>query len=514
MKKTTASVICVLAFLLVIALLFAPLFSFRTSVATKSVMGGTPGDEKCLEAIADLESKASDFNSITGLNAQIEETVVADPAKVVYTLYSNPFARTGISLLSSGVFSGTVLWILLGCALCAFVFALPFTHTGSDERHMPHRVLTLRTVAPVLALIAFLLIPVLAAGTTVSLSRIPKLVIKNLSEQTDVASSASGFLFSTADIAVTKQWFRNLTMSTTPWFWCIGAALLALLVGALALRYDKIGHKLARGLLYAFIIAMCVIILYPYYVMLITGLRSNAEAADMNFLHLLPTEWIFSNLTDIVARGVLTYMGNSLLLSFGATAIALICGIPAAYAMARFNFKGKKLYLGFVIMSQMFSPVVLLVGISRLMVSIHLDDSVIGLMLINAAFNQAFAIWLLRGTFLSISPEMEQAAHIDGCTTFGAMLRILLPMAAPGIVTTLIFVFINSWNEFTISNVLITTTANKPITVGITQFSSYNMIEWQYLFASSLLATIPVVILFMCIEKHLAAGLTAGGVKG
>ena len=109
---------------------------------------------------------------------------------------------------------------------------------------------------------------------------------------------------------------------------------------------------------------------------------------------------------------------------------------------------------------------------------------------------------------------MEQAAHIDGCSTLGAMLRILLPMAAPGIVTTLIFVFINSWNEFTISNVLITTTANKPITVGITQFSSYNMIEWQYLFASSLLATVPVVILFMCIEKHLAAGLTAGGVKG
>ena len=135
-------------------------------------------------------------------------------------------------------------------------------------------------------------------------------------------------------------------------------------------------------------------------------------------------------------------------------------------------------------------------------------------MLINAAFNQAFAIWLLRGTFLSISSEMEQAAHIDGCSTLGAMRRILLPMAAPGIVTTLIFVFINSWNEFTISNVLITTTANKPITVGITQFSSYNMIEWQYLFASSLLATVPVVILFMCIEKHLAAGLTAGGVKG
>ena len=172
------------------------------------------------------------------------------------------------------------------------------------------------------------------------------------------------------------------------------------------------------------------------------------------------------------------------------------------------------LFLGFVIMSQMFSPVVLLVGISQLMNTLHLNDTILGLMLINAAFNQAFAIWLLRGTFVSISPEMEQAACIDGCNTVGALWHILLPMAAPGIVTTLIFVFINSWNEYTISTVLISTPANKPITVGITQFSSFNMIEWQYLFAAALLATIPVIILFMCIEKHLAEGLTSGGVKG
>lgn len=127
----------------------------------------------------------------------------------------------------------------------------------------------------------------------------------------------------------------------------------------------------------------------------------------------------------------------------------MLCGIPAAYAMARMNFKGRNLFLGFVIMSQMFSPVVLLVGISQLMNTLHLNDTILGLMLINAAFNQAFAIWLLRGTFVSISPEMEQAACIDGCNTVGALWHILLPMAAPGIVTTLIFVFINSWNEYT-----------------------------------------------------------------
>jgi multiple sugar transport system permease protein len=164
-------------------------------------------------------------------------------------------------------------------------------------------------------------------------------------------------------------------------------------------------------------------------------------------------------------------------------------------------------------MSQMFSPVVLLIGISQLMNTLHLNNTLWGLMLINAAFNQAFAIWLLQGTFRSISPEMEQAATIDGCSTIQSVTRVLLPMAAPGIVTTLIFVFINAWNEYTIAFVMISDDRLKPITVGINLFNGYNMIEWNYLFAASVFATVPVVILFICIEKNLVSGLTSGGVK-
>jgi len=307
---------------------------------------------------------------------------------------------------------------------------------------------------------------------------------------------------------------RGLTVKTNWAIWVAFAALFLLLCAIICLRCGELKKTLARGGLYLFVIALCIFILYPFYVMLITGFRSNAETTDMYFLHMMPTKWIWSNLKDICDRGVLRFLLNSIMLSTGATAIAMLCGIPAAYAMARMHFKGRSLFLGFVIMSQMFSPVVLLVGISQLMNALHLNDTILGLMLINAAFNQAFAIWLLRGTFVSISPEMEQAACIDGCNTVGALWNILLPMAAPGIVTTLIFVFINSWNEYTISTVLISTPTNKPITVGITQFSSFNMIEWQYLFAAALLATIPVIILFMFIEKHLAEGLTSGGVKG
>ncbi len=208
------------------------------------------------------------------------------------------------------------------------------------------------------------------------------------------------------------------------------------------------------------------------------------------------------------------YMLNSLMIAGGSTIIAMLCGIPAAYALARMKFRGQTIFLGFVIVSQMFAPVVLLIGIYKVMSILSLTDSIIGLIFINAAFNQAFTIWLLRGTFIGISVEMEQAATIDGCNRLQGMTKVLLPVAAPGIVTTLIFIFINAWNEYTVALCLISTSEREPLTVGINIFNGYNMIEWQYLFAASLFAIVPVVILFMGIEKNLVSGLASGGVKG
>lgn len=274
------------------------------------------------------------------------------------------------------------------------------------------------------------------------------------------------------------------------------------------------GFKLSRILLYVGIIVACVIILYPYFVMVITASRTNVEMYDTR-AGILPEVWQLDNFIKIWSEApIIRYLGNSILVAGGASLLAIVCGIPAAYALSRMKFKGKAFFMGAVIMSQMFSPVVLLVGIYRMMVNMGLNNSIFGLILLNAAFNQAFVIWLLRGTFASISAEMEQAAKIDGCGTVQALVRILLPTAAPGIVTTLIFVFINSWNEYTIALTLISSDIFKPITVGINVFYGFNFIKWQYLFATSIFATIPVIILFLLIEKHLVSGLTAGGVKG
>ena len=254
------------------------------------------------------------------------------------------------------------------------------------------------------------------------------------------------------------------------------------------------GKKLAlRILLYVVVFLICLLILYPYFAMFCTSLKDRSEIFSASGT-VFPKNALWSNFADIWSRAPMAkYMMNSILIAGGSTIIALLCGIPAAYALSRMKFKGDIAFLGFVIVSQMFAPVVLLIGIYKVMMTLNLTNSILGLIFINAAFNQAFTIWLLRGTFMGISSEMEQAAKIDGCNRFEAMIKILLPVAAPGIVTTLIFVFINAWNEYTVA---------------------LTMIEWQYLFSASLFAIAPVVVLFAIIEKNLVSGLASGGVKG
>ncbi len=276
----------------------------------------------------------------------------------------------------------------------------------------------------------------------------------------------------------------------------------------------SVKSMILRTLLYLVVTIICVVTLYPYFAMFCTALKSRAEIYAMEGT-IFPVDALWSNFVDIWELAPMgRYMLNSILIAGGSSLIAMICGIPAAYALARMKFKGQTAFLGFIIVSQMFAPVVLLIGIYKVMVNLHMSNSIWGLIFINAAFNQAFTIWLLRGTFLSISPEMEKAATIDGCNRIQSMIKVLLPMAAPGIVTTLIFIFINAWNEYTVALCLISTDTLKPLTVGINIFNGYNMIHWQYLFAASIFAIIPVVIMFMSIEKNLTEGLTAGGVKG
>ena len=505
------------ALILAAALCMLPFLQFSSQLYVKRSPNTFAGDEKYEAVRKEVEEQLEAFRA-QGIDGKISEQVIErvnskkeKTSMVIFTI-SAESRRSGWDVLTAGLpASGLLaLALLLGTAACICTLTL-LLKTGEGKAGKVSGILSF-----VFALAFFFLIPAVYLQLNMNLSRSVDLYLagEEVRGADRLLPALDRFLFGGEAGDQLNTMLSALNYSIRPaLFLLMIPALMTICASILASR-KPLKKTLLRVLLYVSVILFSLFILYPFFVMFITAFRSNAETTDMYFLRILPAKWVFSNLKDTLDRGVLRYLINSLMIAGGATAIAMLCGIPAAYAMARMDFRGRKVYLGFVIMSQMFSPVVLLVGISRLMNTLHLNDTLLGLMFINAAFNQAFAIWLLRGTFVSISSEMEQAACIDGCNVVGAMLRILLPMAAPGIVTTLIFVFINAWNEYTISTVLISTTTNRPITVGITQFSSFNMIEWQYLFAAALLATVPVVILFMLIEKHLASGLTAGGVKG
>lgn len=522
-KNQLALLFVLLGLVLTLAIASLPVYTFQAGVFTKKSPNTFVGDDKYKEAKAEVEAVAEEYLA-QGIEVEIVEDITerttssGEKTSLIAFTIKQTMGKSLWSLLGSGMAPGKVFMALLISGIMSLIFALAGL-TGSWEtayRNLDKRTKLLRSLSIASGVVGFLLVPVIYMANNVAFSRKLGLYLGDQITEGREAyfSSLDRFLFDGAAGDKIESMVGKLDIHQSGMLFFLFFTFAIMIIGAVLIRHGALKNTLLRMLMYFFIVAVCIVTIYPYFVMLITGFRSNAETLDMHFLHILPTTWMWQNLVDILHRGVARYLLNSLMVAGGATAIAMLCGIPAAYALARMNFRGKKAFLGFVIVSQMFSPVVLLIGISQLMNTLHLNNSILGLMLINAAFNQAFAIWLLRGTFIAISPEMEEASLIDGCGTVSALTKVLAPMAAPGIVTALIFVFINAWNEYTISTVLISSAQLRPITVGITQFSSFNMIEWQYLFAASLLATIPVVILFMSIEKHLTAGLTSGGVKG
>ncbi|MCU1471659.1 MAG: Carbohydrate transporter rane protein 2, family [Glaciihabitans sp.] len=256
-----------------------------------------------------------------------------------------------------------------------------------------------------------------------------------------------------------------------------------------------------------------IVFIAPYLVMLLDALRPAGEVLSVPPT-LFPKTWTPAAFAQVVTDPAFdNWLKTSLIVAISSTIIVILVAIPAAYFTARFTFRGRVAFLGLIVVTQMFAPTSLVVGIYREFYDLGLINTYGALILTDAAFNIAFGLWILQGFFAAIPKEIEEAASIDGSGRFGTMIRIMLPLTLPGVVTAVTFTFIAAWNEYVVALTLIQDDALKPLTVGISAYVTAYQQNWSQMFAASLIAIVPVVILFALIEKHLIGGMTAGAVK-
>jgi multiple sugar transport system permease protein len=255
---------------------------------------------------------------------------------------------------------------------------------------------------------------------------------------------------------------------------------------------------------------LAILFLIPYAEMVVTAARPNNELTKPGYL---PSHFVWTNFTTLWSSGLGANLGVSLRVAGGATLLVMLVALPAAYYTARRRFRGRMFFLILVLVTQMFQPTAMLVGIYKEFLSFNLINSVSSLILVNAGFNMAFAIWILNAYISSIPVELEEAAMVDGTGRLGALFRITLPLAWPGVVTALIFTFIAGWNEFVVALILTTDPSKQPLPVALNSYIGGYQIDWGHLFAASAVATVPVIILFALIERKVVSGLTAGSIK-
>ena len=267
-----------------------------------------------------------------------------------------------------------------------------------------------------------------------------------------------------------------------------------------------------------FVIPLTIIILFimlfPFFVMVSTMLKSGKD------VYTTPPFWIpthieWQNFIAVWTQYDLSsYFLASLIIALGATVLNTILCVPAAYAIARLRFVGRKVAMYMLLMIEMFSPVIVIISLFKVIASLGLMDSYIALIILDALFTVAFNTWMMNGYFKTIPKDIEEAALIDGCTRVQTMTRIMLPISVPGLVTVMIYAFIFAWNEFLFALTFISSKNKLPLTIALYNFVGRWTTQWQYLTMSAFLAIIPVLVLFYLIERRLVAGLAGGAVKG
>jgi len=239
---------------------------------------------------------------------------------------------------------------------------------------------------------------------------------------------------------------------------------------------------------------------------------------------IIPESITFTNYVDIFKpaafgenSGQSTFvlaLRNSVIVSLGTTAVAMVFGTAAAYAFARFNIPRKRTILLVVLGSQLLPPISIIIPLFRMFKSAALLDTLWALILAYSTFSLPFVVWIMVGYFQSVPKELEEAARIDGASRFQAFMRVALPLAAPGLAATAVFTLLNAWDEFFFALIFTSTYAAKTVPIALAEFIGRHSVNWGMLVTGGFIASLPPIVLSLAFYRYIVSGLAAGGLKG
>ncbi|MBE6090496.1 MAG: carbohydrate ABC transporter permease [Clostridium beijerinckii] len=264
-------------------------------------------------------------------------------------------------------------------------------------------------------------------------------------------------------------------------------------------------------------VSICIacIMLFPIYWIIVSSFKTNAEifASPPTFI---PKDFTLSSYTDQFTgkSSIIVTLGNSCKVAFASMILACVLAIPAAYGLARFRMRGKKVFILIFLVTQMLPVALLLTPMFLVYKNLHLLDTLWAPILSDATISVPFVVLILRTYFLALPKELEDSAKIDGCNTFTAFTKIMLPISYPGLIMTGAFSFLYAWGDLAYSLTFLTSPEKRTMTASIYNFMGKYGIQWNSIMAYGVLLVLPVVLIFIFLQKYIIGGLTNGAVKG
>ncbi|WP_291296775.1 carbohydrate ABC transporter permease [Elioraea sp.] len=261
--------------------------------------------------------------------------------------------------------------------------------------------------------------------------------------------------------------------------------------------------------------AVILVLSFPLIWMVLTAFKPRSETLSFP-PSFLPRRWTLEHFERVLnSTPFLSFFANSLIVAVATTCLVMIVALFGAYSLARFTYPGRRLVGRLILFTYLLPSTVVLVPLYLIVVALGLANTLAGLVLVYTTFALPFALWLLHAFVASMPLDTEEAARVDGASRMGAFFDVVVPQALPGLISTALFTFILSWNEYLFSLVFITDTRTKTLPSGVTSLLLDSMnVEWNMLMAASVLITLPVLIFFAFLQKHLTKGFGAGSVKG